>query len=309
MFALGERGQREFVPDLAALLEARAEPGLFGPGLVALVRLGHEPALEAASDLVEAPASARRDELVRALSAALHDKRAKKLALAAAEAEDLPPELAIDLAIALAESGERSARLRLRSELVEAPGGARRLAAVRALAHAAEPADIEVLARMFPLEGDLETNVALALALLRARHPSSRPVLQSALWQGDWTVSLLAGGLIVSASGAAGLSDELDAAPPGVAESDLRRVGFALGEWGGQSALDELRRRRPESDPAVQGAMLGLFSARALVPAKAAAKPGAKTPAPGKKAPKQAASPGPKAGAKKAAGKLPKRGR
>lgn len=42
MFALGERGQREFVPDLAALLEARAEPGLFGPGLVALVRLGQD---------------------------------------------------------------------------------------------------------------------------------------------------------------------------------------------------------------------------------------------------------------------------
>ncbi|MEQ1895264.1 MAG: hypothetical protein ABL998_22220, partial [Planctomycetota bacterium] len=266
-FAVGERGQRELVSDLAALLESRPELG-FGPGLVALVRLGHEPALEAASDLVEGLASARRDELVRALLPALHDKRVKKLALEAYERTDQEPGLAVDLAIALAAAGERAARVRLRAELPEAPPGARRLAAVRALSVAAEPADIDALARLFPLEDEFDTNIALALALLRARHPSSRPVLQAALWQGEWTVSLLAGGLVVAAAGAAGLSDELDSAPADVDEGDLRRVGFALGEWGGQPALDELLRRRPESDPAVQGALLGLLSARSLAPTK-----------------------------------------
>lgn len=309
-FAVGERGQRELVPDLAALLEARPELG-FGPGLVALVRLGHEPALEAASDLVEGVASARRDELVRGLLPALHDKRAKKLALEASERTDLAPELSVDLAIALAAAGERAARVRLRAELADAPAGARRLAAIRALSVSAEPGDIEVLARLFPLEDELETNVALALALLRAKHPASRPVLQAALWQGDWTVSLLAGGLVVAAGGAAGLSDELDGAPPEATEGDLRRVGFALGEWGGQPALDELLRRRPESDPAVQGALLGLLSARSLAPTKSEGKPAGKSAPKGKPGTKPASSPAPGSPQKsgRSAKKLPKRGR
>jgi hypothetical protein len=309
-FAVGERGQRELVPDLAGLLEARPELG-FGPGLVALVRLGHEPAIEAAAELVAGGTSARRDELVRALLSALHDKRARKLALEASERTDLAPDLAIDLTIALATAGERNARLRLREELPGAPAGTRRLAAVRALSVAAEPPDIEVLARLFPLEDEFETNVALALALLRAKHPASRPVLQAALWQGDWTVSLLAGGLVVAGSGAAGLSDELDAAPAEVAEGDLRRVGFALGEWGGQPALDELLRRRPESDPAVQGALLGLLSARSLAPARGDDQPAGKPAPKQKKSAKNAASPAPgdKKKSSAPAKKLPKRGR
>jgi len=320
VLALGERGQRELAADLAELSVARPELGLEGPALVALLRLGHEPAEDALHALVRDADGARLAAGVRALVPALHDARVRKYALRTRERTDLEPALELELAIGLAAHGDRAARLRVRGELPSAPPGPARLAAIEALARGADPTDLEVLARLFPLESDLEANRALALALLAGKDPVVRPVLQAALWGDEWTVSVLAGGLFVALAGPTALLDELDAAPLDVTESDLRRVGFALGEWGGQPALDELLRRRPESDPAVQGAVLGLLSARALLPtkpearpgsggAKPAAKPGAKPAAP--KAPagkgtRPAASP--TGGAGKPRGKLPKRG-
>jgi len=311
--AVGERGQRELASDLADLARSRPDLGLEGPALVALVRLGHEPAAEGLETfLLQAsgePLVAAVDALVRAL----HDVRLRKYALRLREREDLPSEIALELAIGLAAQGERAARLRLRAELPAAPPGPTRLAAIEALARGADPADLDILAQLFPLESDLEANRALALALFAGKDPIVRPILQAALWGDDWTVSVLAGGLFVSLAGTNGLLDELDAPPFDAQETDLRRVGFALGEWGGQPALDELLRRRPESDPAVQGAVLGLLSARALLPSEPAERPKggagggkAKPAAPGAKGTRPAGSPaGDQA---KPKGRLPRRG-
>lgn len=281
--AVGDRGQRELAADLADLAVARPELGLEAPALVALVRLGHPSAEDGLELLVREASGARLEAAVRALVPSLQDVRIKKFALALRERADLPPELELELSIGLAAQGDRAARLRVRAELPSAPPGPTRLAAIEALARGADPSDLEVLARLFPLESDLEGNQALALALLVGKDPVVRPVLQSALWGDDWTVSVLAGGLVVALAGPTGLLDELDSAPPDAAEVDLRRVGFALGEWGGQPALDELLRRRPESDPAVQGAVLGLLSARALLPTTPEARPKGGGAKPGKK--------------------------
>ena len=73
---------------------------------------------------------------------------------------------------------------------------------------------------------------------------------------------MLAAGLIVQSRGITALEEELDTPPTPVTGNDLRRVGFALGEWGGVDALEALSRRRPAGDPAVQGAYLGAMSSR-----------------------------------------------
>jgi hypothetical protein len=63
-------------------------------------------------------------------------------------------------------------------------------------------------------------------------------------------------------AGLEALIDELDTAPRTAGDRDLRRVGFAIGEWGGLSAVEKLARERRETDPGLQGALLGALAAR-----------------------------------------------
>jgi hypothetical protein len=75
---------------------------------------------------------------------------------------------------------------------------------------------------------------------------------------------LLAAGLFAETLGVRALREELERAPPAASSKDLRRVGFALGEWGGMSAVQELARtlRNNAADPALQGAVLGALASR-----------------------------------------------
>ncbi|NUP96488.1 MAG: hypothetical protein HUU28_10035, partial [Planctomycetaceae bacterium] len=43
---------------------------------------------------------------------------------------------------------------------------------------------------------------------------------------------------------------------------DLRRVGFALGEWGGVNEVEWLSARISPAEPALQGAVLGALGQR-----------------------------------------------
>jgi hypothetical protein len=99
--------------------------------------------------------------------------------------------------------------------------------------------------------------------LLGQRHPATNGLLTAALWGSDWNRSVLAGGLIVAFGGPRGLLDEIEGAPRTAGERDLRRAGFALGEWGGLSAVEPLARVRTEGDPVLQGALLGALVNRA----------------------------------------------
>ena len=60
------------------------------------------------------------------------------------------------------------------------------------------------------------------------------------------------------------MSSELRAPPASASSNDLRRVGFAIGEWGGVAALEDLARdlHYASGHPALQGAFLGALSAR-----------------------------------------------
>jgi len=60
----------------------------------------------------------------------------------------------------------------------------------------------------------------------------------------------------------AALEREADAAPTDASEAALRRLGLALGEWGGYGEVQRLVRSRTLRDPLVQGAYLGALAGR-----------------------------------------------
>jgi hypothetical protein len=276
--ALGDRGDAGRIGDLANLLTARPDLGLAASGLVALARLGHPPSVEALSGVTREPASApSRDATLAALARVLHDKALRAHAQRALELEDLPLSLRLDLELGLALSGERVERDLLRRTLPFAAQNEKRFLVVRALAERPDEADLAALAGLFPVEDDADLNVELALALLRHRHAAMKGCLAAALWGSNWNRSVLAGGLVYRNAGLRGLLEELGSPPRTASERDLRRVGFALGEWGGLAAVEELARTRKEGDPELQGAFLGALSSRAAQASQPAKSTGTRT--------------------------------
>jgi hypothetical protein len=178
-----------------------------------------------------------------------------------------PEEEAALAAIALGIEGRIGAHAKVRDVLsVEPPPqGLLAVRLVRALRRQPTPEDLNVLRRLFPsATGDRALDRELALALLERNEPEVMPILRAALWGSDGDLSLLAGGLIVGEGGVNALLDELRVPPTSATSGDLRRVGFAIGEWGGVAAVNLLARelRWASGEAALQGALLGMLSTR-----------------------------------------------
>ncbi|MCP3914755.1 MAG: hypothetical protein GY711_04245 [bacterium] len=137
---------------------------------------------------------------------------------------------------------------------------------VRALGYLPSQEDLAWLARRFPIENGAEGNIELGLALARAGHAKLEPVLQHAVWTGSWNRSVLAAAVVKQRSGIRILEHWVTKPPTDVTSEDIRRVGFAIGEWGGLEAVDNLTRRlggiAGADRPALQGAVLGALSVR-----------------------------------------------
>jgi hypothetical protein len=265
--ACGERGDKARMPDLLEILENRADLGVYGASLVTLARLGNAAAKGTLDTLVKGPPSPQRDEVLEALAAALHDRTLQHFGEAALAREDLAAEPRLALALGFARAGALLGREVVRTSVRRTRDAAVLLRCARALARSAQPADIEALAARFPFGTEpqeaFELNLELATVLLRAHHPRLTPCLRSALWGADWNQSILAGGLFLDSGGTAALLDELTSAPVSTGERELRRAGFALGEFGGLGAVEELTRARGEGDPVLQGALFGALSRKA----------------------------------------------
>jgi hypothetical protein len=83
------------------------------------------------------------------------------------------------------------------------------------------------------------------------------------MWNSGFDQGVLAGMLLHEGAGLRGLIDEIEHPPSSARDVDLRRAGFALGEWGGIEALDALLAQLgSKGSPAVQGALLGVLGAR-----------------------------------------------
>ena len=136
----------------------------------------------------------------------------------------------------------------------------------RALAARPGARDLRVLARLFPREGADEINLELASGLARSGHRSVEPLLQRAVWELPWYLSVLAAGVVRATYGQRTLISWAANPPVEATDQDVRRLGYAIGEWGGLPAVEALRKRLNSTAgadlPALQGAILGALAVR-----------------------------------------------
>ncbi len=169
------------------------------------------------------------------------------------------------VATELAMRGDLGARALL-AEAVrdELPSGRQGVRVVRALMGRDAAGEIELFKKHFPVEGDLLVNVELALALIDAKDDLALLFLRRALWSDPFDRSILAALLLIRVTGMYGLRDELYRAPVTASSRDFRRLGFALGEWGGLDTVEYLQNRAGllPGRPILQGAVLGALSRR-----------------------------------------------
>ena len=137
---------------------------------------------------------------------------------------------------------------------------------VRGLARNANSEDVKLLARMFPREAAPRMNAELAVALAKSAHRAPEPLLQAAVWTLPYNQSVLAAGCVRATYGEATLIDWVVDPPASAEEEDIRRLGWAIGEWGGVPAVQALQRRLGTTSgaeiPALQGAIFGAYAAR-----------------------------------------------
>ncbi|MCZ6463135.1 MAG: HEAT repeat domain-containing protein, partial [Proteobacteria bacterium] len=241
---------------LAYLTRLRRDPDarVRAAALVSLVRVGHEPAAYTLQEVLESGTSDARALAIEMLCRVAYDKRVHGWLDDVLLLEGLKEPLGLLVELSLSRHGSLATLENLRARFAaESPQSSALLQLlVESLARDATPKDVELMRGMFPAEADLELNARLALALIRSRDPAGLGVVRAAIWQTPWNRSVLAAGLLVRARGIQGLHDELASAPTEARPEDLRRIGYALGQWGGLAAVEALARRRGSGDPALQ---------------------------------------------------------
>jgi hypothetical protein len=258
--ALGGTREEHYV-QLLQPLEKDEDPRVRVSAWIARYRLGEIEASESLPRSLGDAASPDHAQLVEQLCRVISDSEIESLLLG--HAAELEGEPLLRVATALTARGHLQFRVQLRDALRRnAVPPALQREVVRALASQATHEDLLLLSGMFPSEGPLELNIELARSLIRRHDLSVLPVLRAALWREPFNRSVLAGALVIEVAGTEALRSEV-ARPPRVATPRaLRRVGFALGEWGGTDEVERLARRANAADPALQGAYLGAMGAR-----------------------------------------------
>jgi hypothetical protein len=244
-------------------LDEDAETRVRGAALVARLRLGDRAAAASVErilfDRTEEDHAAVLESLCRNARETLISIRLEEY-MRRTSGADLTA-VAAALTVQAQSSGRTAARSLL--ALDAPPTGVRLFTLVRALSRRPTAQDQDVLRNLFPQPGEIELNVELAASLAVLRSPAVRPILRAALWRGSFDESVLAAFLLADAAGSRTLIEEIVRPPPGAKAADLRRIGFALGEWGGVEALAELSREKGSAaGPEMQGALLGALGSR-----------------------------------------------
>ncbi|MFN0006757.1 MAG: hypothetical protein ACKVXR_02525 [Planctomycetota bacterium] len=250
--------------DLLAVLDQDPDPRVRSAALVARLRLGDRSAASSVEKILFDRTEPQHASVLEFLC-----RNAREASISVRLEEFLRLASRADLATvaaALTAQTQSTGRATARSLLAEdaPPVGEYRYQVVRALSRRPTPQDLEALTSLFPQPGERELNVELACSLAVLSSPVVRPVLRAALWRGSFDESVLAGFLLADGTGGVRtLIEEIRRPPPGARAADLRRIGFALGEWGGVEALSELARETGSAaGPEMQGALLGALGSR-----------------------------------------------
>jgi hypothetical protein len=264
--AMGESEDPTYLLRLGPLAAA-GEPAVRAAALVAELLLGSRPVEAIVRGLLTGKPDVLRSALLREL--AVNSRSLTAQLLLEEQFENATGEERSVLGMALAREGVREARAWCREALLGEPPPAPEVARalVAALRARISSEDTTVLRRFFPREDtpeNLALNIDLAVALCEINDPYAYPLLHDALWRGSFEVSLLAGVLLAQASGVHALRDEAANPPASARSTDMRRVGFALGTFGGLPEVEALAQllRYNAGAPALQGVLLGFLSTR-----------------------------------------------
>ena len=260
--ALAASKVEKYILDLERL---REDPSarVRAAALVGQVRLGYEVASRGLEEELDDAEHPDRDELIDALCRSVRDQRVLPIALD--RFGELTGDRRLRMAIALTAAGKLGEVRDVVREALAGEGGAahpQAIEMVRGLSRNAGPEDVAALRGVFPVPGELELNVELGLALLHNGDPIMLQPVREALWKGSWNRSILAAAVLIDLAGMETLRSEARRPPGTVSLRDLRRIGFALGEWGGLPEVERLARRSSSRDPVLQGALLGALAAR-----------------------------------------------
>jgi len=267
-YSVGAAGVSDYTTVLRELAQD-PEPWVQASALASRVRLGEAAALREAETLFGLPPERRTPRLTSYLFEFLD--RAAPDSDVLGLLERLAPTLAesdrLNADAILAFNGRRADREALRLALpAQDPNTNETFRIVRALGFRPSLEDLEALARVFPFDNSSIANLHAARALVLGRHRVVDPLLRSAVWILDLNTALLAAGLVYETRGAPTLRQWAVRPPANAREEDIRRVGFALGTWGGPREVDALRAELGTAsgaeEAALQGAVLGVLAAR-----------------------------------------------
>ena len=267
-YALGAAGNIDYV---TRLTEVSEDPVAWvrANAIGALVRLGAPVGIIKASQILALPPDQREARmssyLFQVLERAAPDSDVIDFLIEGSSRLKGPDRAAVD-SILLLHSRAPIDTKTLRRELPGmTPTSPEAIIGARALARRPGARDLRVLARLFPRENAIDMNLELASGLARSGHRSVEPMLQRAVWELPWNISVLAAGVVRSTYGQRTLISWAANPPVDASEEDVRRLGYAIGEWGGMPAVEELRKRLNSTsggDPALEGAILGALASR-----------------------------------------------
>ena len=268
-FALGASGNADYVQRLT---EVSTDPVAWvrANAIGALVRLGAPVGVVKAGQILAVPPDQREPRmasyLFQVFERAAPDGDVLEFLQQIAPRVEGTDRAAVD-AILLLHSREPVDTKVLRRELPGmAPTAPEAIIGARALSKRPGARDLRVMARLFPREKAVDMNLELASGLARSGHRSVEPMLQRAVWELPWNLSVLAAGVVKATYGQRTLISWAVNPPVDATEEDVRRLGYAIGEWGGMPAVDELRKRMNATSgadlPALQGAILGALASR-----------------------------------------------
>lgn len=278
--AVSANGLPDYVGPLRAMI-GDPHPWARANALASLVRLDDAQGTDRAREVFEGRSSPTRSELVPYLFEAL-DRAAPAppvIAFLRSLQQDPETELtaqelaAVDSILIL--HGAENDRSRVRAGLLTIEPMAPQLPrSVRALAMAPDPEDIALLTELFHRQNTQTVALELVVALALAGSDEAEPLLRSAAFRLPWNQGLLAAGAARVAYGDDALTRWIRIAPEDTPPETIRRLGYALGVFGGEDSLKRLRESfgngesasavtAARATAALQGAALGALSATA----------------------------------------------
>lgn len=270
--AVCANGRPDYAGAVRALLDDE-HPWVRANAMAGLVAIGDSLGVQAARDLLFAPAAIHpaRDIsfLFEALERLAFDENVTSFV------EELLPKLkGLELVAAqslLVIHGVELDRTELRAAL---PGLDPLIPemhrGVRALSTTLTAEDVGVLVGLFHQPNSQTVALDLVVALAKSGYGEVEALLQRAAFTLPWNQGILAAGCAIEAYGDEALYNWMQSAPEGTEPEVIRRLGWAIGTFGGAETVEALRERasHPElglpperRSVALQGAALALLAA------------------------------------------------